>query len=1475
MIFLPVDLSAVARKPQLLVCFALFASAVLSASRPGSSEASQTFLSEWTDLNLSSHRCILLSLSLTDGRKSVLLLLTLMCANIVYNLISHIPVRANFTISPRFQIKELRLKGDNSLIDESDCVSDILRDGDTVIAVSDSPAAAAPAAPASPALPAAPTSPPAAGTFDFIVKTLTGKTIHVQLPHGHTDVVDAKKFISDKEGIPTYQMRLIFAGRQLGETGDLITDYGVGAGAALHLILRLGGPPDAPSAGGAGAGRGFGRFGAEDAEDDEPSPGLPAAPPAAPSVFNIPEGLPFALSDESITLDYRTPSMLPTDASKQITISLGTTMERFRELLVLAAQLDVANVVADLHLSAHPILVAKETAALTLAQWGFSELKSFHSHLAAGSVDEDGQQPEFDATVYVSFRRYTVEVEKYASSQRDSGESRFYLKAAWQPHGKEQTLSGMSNFLSTLYVVASYLGTNSHEVVRFLGHFSRRIRFPPATLALEYLIKQKSIHQEQKAALASALWHFARRLVPEDVTAAPDRLFEHSTVVFGFLLSYAETPDIGRAKDILEHSLLCSLTQTRLQDPVHVSGSGSTKIYNIKALHDRMEGGPMFVANSPWSSLKPEVIVVDKLSKFLLMCHPFTEEILLYRSVRAKKLAAESESLAFPWTNICSTIASDSVSSCCNIVPSLSLRTARVPSLAFDAEMRACVYLGPEPCSVDTVTFLSPSECKSKSVNPAMIAKTLGTAGRAGAKVDSRPPKEAIIVCFDTSSSMGGYSFSNDKTEESEAQASSAIVLKVPELHAELQKLREDKHLHIYRRLARKRPVSHWQAAVMRQLAEGSPLRKALVDQMPESVIEVLKTGDFAVDDDEDDDDEEPSSVPDRFVRPADPSVSFQVFVKTDGGKTVTVDVDVKHTVLDFKIMINERTKTPGRRMRLVFGGKQLNDDSKTLGFYSVEANSNFFQHAHLNFGRRAAKSYQVQDIFGDHHEVTIRTDKTVFELKLKLWELTGQRPAQFSLWTQLRDSGDGWRHGVCLDDTRRVMSYDIDELEMDKPYKRDDTRLTRIQTVKQLFHAYINRSQAYNYANHIGLMLFGTNVDYTCKITPLFEVFRDEIEESSAQGETALYDALDGAADALVAFQREWPDCKLRIIVLSDGDDTSSKRKPWEVAKKIQTSRIVCDSVLIGEGSKNKMLRSISKASGGYCFAPSSLRDALKLNELETFLSLFERPDVKSRAPATSEYSLLKYADLFLYPFDVCNDETIPLRRMPAAIKAKVQALEQSLAEIEKLETEAEAVAKRAADAAALAAASGAAPSAPVIAPASTVSNAVQQNRMRKIMKEITNLMRNPHPAFDIYPNSDDLSFWKVVMAGPDGCPYSEGTWLLYISFPENYPQSAPEVRFLTPIRHANVNSYGKICHSIFTRNWTADTSVASLLACVYGLLLNPDCDDPIDTFLALQFFEGNGQYEALIMAHVSKHAAAKTRQGWRKDLLSESSST
>jgi uncharacterized ubiquitin-like protein YukD len=55
-------------------------------------------------------------------------------------------------------------------------------------------------------------------------------------------VLDVKNALQEKEGIQVDQIRLIFSGKQLADDRAL-EEYGVTAGAVIHLVLAMNGPP--------------------------------------------------------------------------------------------------------------------------------------------------------------------------------------------------------------------------------------------------------------------------------------------------------------------------------------------------------------------------------------------------------------------------------------------------------------------------------------------------------------------------------------------------------------------------------------------------------------------------------------------------------------------------------------------------------------------------------------------------------------------------------------------------------------------------------------------------------------------------------------------------------------------------------------------------------------------------------------------------------------------------------------------------------------------------------------------------------------------------------------------------------------------------------------------------------------------------------------------------------------------------------
>jgi ubiquitin-protein ligase len=153
---------------------------------------------------------------------------------------------------------------------------------------------------------------------------------------------------------------------------------------------------------------------------------------------------------------------------------------------------------------------------------------------------------------------------------------------------------------------------------------------------------------------------------------------------------------------------------------------------------------------------------------------------------------------------------------------------------------------------------------------------------------------------------------------------------------------------------------------------------------------------------------------------------------------------------------------------------------------------------------------------------------------------------------------------------------------------------------------------------------------------------------------------------------------------------------------------------------------------------------------------------------------------------------------------------------------------------------------------------------RFRRIVKELSSLNKHPNPYITIYPCEADIEFWNGVIRGPQDTVYEGGKFQIFIRFGDEYPEKPPEIRFITPIYHININSTGRICISILGSDYRSDLSIRNLLISVYGLLLAPEGSDTLDTNLAHLYNEDKVKFD-----NIARHWTTTKANKSEEDLI------
>ena len=380
--------------------------------------------------------------------------------------------------------------------------------------------------------------------------------------------------------------------------------------------------------------------------------------------------------------------------------------------------------------------------------------------------------------------------------------------------------------------------------------------------------------------------------------------------------------------------------------------------------------------------------------------------------------------------------------------------------------------------------------------------------------------------------------------------------------------------------------------------------------------------------------------------------------------------------------------------------------------------------------------------------------------------------------------------------------------------------RISRLDFAKMVFTVFADRTMAYNLKHAIGLTAFNDYSTTVSKLSEACEAFVHIMSKKSdalqISGRTALWRAIEDVTAQLLEVKAKYPNCQLRVFCLSDGLD-SYVSSPAHCIALLKRLNIVLDFVSIGVD--NKAAKQAAIETGGHAFHFKEIVDAMKIMEMEAVLSIRSRSDATARKRTVRTFASL-----------------------PAKLPPEVMCRTNALMPIDVL--------------------------------LSYCRRPAHQLRLKRILKELAHIIRNPLDGVHVYPVKDRVDLWRIILCGPNRSMYEKGTFLLYAVFPEKYPNAPPEIRFQTPIYHCNVTADGLICHPQLLRyGYSATLTIRDLLNKVKYLLEVPNPTDAIDSHKGLEYMLPGP--ENTFAKHASEHTlqhASQTVQKLQMDLTGKS---
>ena len=151
------------------------------------------------------------------------------------------------------------------------------------------------------------------------------------------------------------------------------------------------------------------------------------------------------------------------------------------------------------------------------------------------------------------------------------------------------------------------------------------------------------------------------------------------------------------------------------------------------------------------------------------------------------------------------------------------------------------------------------------------------------------------------------------------------------------------------------------------------------------------------------------------------------------------------------------------------------------------------------------------------------------------------------------------------------------------------------------------------------------------------------------------------------------------------------------------------------------------------------------------------------------------------------------------------------------------------------------------------------------RLVKEFKDIKDNSFSDLPIsvgLPDENNIHKWRVTLMAPEDSNYKGGIFQLEIIFPKEYPDSSPEIHFITPIYHLDVNprnsQYEPLGHvsSSITNWWKPATTAREMLTKLFAVFYWQEPDSPYGLDMMYEYRENKELYECKVRYFTKKYA-------------------